>query len=285
MKIARYWQKGTATVRLASGRTFDVGAWGWSENSSGEARERAREAAQRFACWFETQNAAPRGKGYYDNPPREEIVREIRGANGQPAAMLTRNSYGALVLNTPRLMFIDIDIPPDAPLGGLKRGLQKLFGRATHEPEAGIRKRITEVAAEHKQYSFRVYRTAAGFRCVLLNAVLDPESLESQQLLEQFGADALYQKLCRTQECYRARLTPKFWRLRAGAPPNRFPWEKPEHEQAYREWQANYESLCESAATCRFLEQIGTQPLLPELQPLLALHDEMTKATSEQKLA
>ena len=55
--------------------------------------------------------------GYYDRPPREEIVREIAGASGQTDAMLTRNSYSALVLNTPRLMFIDIDIPPDAPLG------------------------------------------------------------------------------------------------------------------------------------------------------------------------
>jgi hypothetical protein len=285
MKIARYWQKATAPVRLASGRSFDVAAWGWSQSSVAEAQERAREAANRFAHWLQTKPAAPRGNGYYDNPPREEIVREIAGANGETAAILTRNSYGALVLNTPHLMFIDIDIPPDAPFGAFKRRLQKLFGRAGDEPEAGIRKRITEVAAQHKHYSFRVYRTAAGFRCMLLNEVLAPESTESRHLLEQFGADALYQKLCRTQECYRARLTPKFWRLSADGPPNRFPWEMPEHEQTYREWQASYEKQCEASATCRFVEQIGTHAALVELEPLVALHDEVTRANSDLKLA
>jgi hypothetical protein len=189
------------------------------------------------------------------------------------------------VLNTPRLMFIDIDIPREAPFGSLKRSLQKLFGRTSEAPEAQVQKRIAEVASQHPHYSFRVYRTAAGFRCVLLNEVLTPESVQSRQLLEQFGADKLYQKLCLTQQCYRARLTPKFWRLRAESPPSRFPWQSPEEERDYREWQAAYEKQCEAAATCRFVEQLGTQPALPELQPLLALHDEMTKAGSEQKLA
>jgi hypothetical protein len=99
-----------------------------------------------------------------------------------------------------------------------------------------------------------------------LNEVLAPESTESRHLLEQFGADALYQKLCRTQECYRARLTPKFWRLGADGPPNRFPWEMPEHEQTYREWLVSYEKLCEASATCRFIEQTGTQPTLVRIR-------------------
>jgi hypothetical protein len=119
----------------------------------------------------------------------------------------------------------------------------------------------------------------------LLNAVLDPTSPESHRLLQDFGADTLYQKLCLSQQCYRARLSPKHWRINAGAPPNRFPWELPEHEQVYREWQTAYEKQCETAATCRFVEQLGTQPILPELQPLLTLHDQMTKADSELKLA
>ena len=50
--------------------------------------------------------------GYYPNRPfREQIIRELKDAAGQTSAVITRNAYGCLVLNTARMMFVDIDLP------------------------------------------------------------------------------------------------------------------------------------------------------------------------------
>ena len=76
----------------------------------------------------------PPKHGYYpDRPFREEILQEINDARGL-AAVVARNSYGCKVLNTARVMFVDIDLPePQRP----KRGLfQMLFGKPAPQPPA-----------------------------------------------------------------------------------------------------------------------------------------------------
>jgi hypothetical protein len=290
MKIARYWEKASAPARLPSGKMADVTAWGWSSQTSEEARRRARQSAQNAARRLESgdlKSRAPRGAayGYLDRVPREEILREITDESGEIIALLTRNAAGCVVLSTPALMFMDIDIAPEPFWSVWRRGLQKLFGRTAETPAARILREMRAAATRRREYSFRIYRTKAGYRCLITNAIIAPEGETSQRLLQEFGADVLYQKLCRSHESYRARLSPKFWRCGATRPPHRFPFATPAEETAYHQWQSDYEAKCRAFATCCFMESIGSHSTHAALQPLIALHDKATKADSNLPLA
>jgi hypothetical protein len=106
MKIPKYWAQGTAKVRGDRGE-FDLTFWRWSDTSQAEAAQaaeaRAREVAARFTSFNELNRY-----GYADRPLREEIVDVVKGSDGREIAIVTRNAYGALVLNAARVMFIDI---------------------------------------------------------------------------------------------------------------------------------------------------------------------------------
>jgi hypothetical protein len=283
MKIARYWIKGKAQALLESGRTITVGAWGWSESSREEAQARAEQSARKAARRIEAEEPLPRSYGYSDRPPREEIVEEIQDDAGATFALITRNTYGALVLNTRDLMFIDIDVPEETY--SLIGKLKSLFGKEVETPATRTRKKIEELAAINSGYTIRLYRTYAGFRCAVLNKTIAPLSSESERLLKAFNADPLYMTLCRNQQSYRARLTPKYWRCGARRPPARFPWETSEAEALYRTWEREYSEQSKEFATCRFITQFGTHAAAPELLPLIELHDRFTKAKTELKLA
>jgi hypothetical protein len=287
MKIARYWVKGKAEAAPDSGETITVATWGWSEQSREEAQQRANEAAQRAARRIGAGEPLPRWYGYSDRPPREEIVEEIKNADGETFAAITRNSYGVLVLNTRDLMFIDIDIPTESPGSRFIKMLKNLFGSkpVDDDPESRIRTRILNQAALHPNYTFRVYRTFAGFRCAVINRPVSPDSPESKRLLDDFGADPLYVVLCQNQQSYRARLTPKYWRCGASRPPNRFPWATHEEEQKYRAWERAYREQSRPFAVCRLVKQFGAQEGSAELMTLINLHDELTGANTELKLA
>lgn len=287
MKIARFWEKSEVRVTSPSGKTFMGSAWGWSSSSRAEALKNAEQAAGRVANWLLNREAHDfkYGLDYPNRPHREEIVREIQNASGETIALITRNATGALVLSTPFLVFIDVDIPPQTVSGLVGRSLKRLFRQPIEEPEERVRQAIAQAAARHSQYSFRLYRTAAGFRCVLLNATLTPGSATSTALLEEFGADQLYKKLCATQECYRARLTPKSWRCGAERPPNRFPWPNAGEEERFRHWQRDYEAKSAVYAVCRFVEQFGSRRAGADLQKLLDLHDDISGVKSSLPLA
>jgi len=56
-------------------------------------------------------------------------------------------------------------------------------------------------------------------------------------------------RLCRSQESFHARLTPKPWRCRLALPPASFPFSTSQEESKFRAWEANYTWR----ATCRQL--------------------------------
>jgi hypothetical protein len=286
MKIARFWEKGRVEAHATAGNKFPVVAWGWSENSREEAKQRAREAATRAARWLES-NWPKRERGQYyaqERPPREEIVREITVSSGDVVATITRNAYGSLVLNTAHLMFIDVDVPPDPVSSRLAKNVLGWLGRPTETAESRVQKHIEQTATEYSQHTIRLYRTAAGFRCVVTDRPIVANSEESRRLFEAFGTDPLYAQICRVQECYRARLTPKFWRCRAQRPPHRFPWVNANEEQEQRRWEEEYSRRSQEFATCRFVTQFGNRTDA-ELRSLIELHDAHVGAQSELPLA
>ncbi|HYM26486.1 MAG TPA: hypothetical protein VEU08_24880 [Vicinamibacterales bacterium] len=285
MKIPKYWMRHDGEVQTPDGRPLQLFAWGWSESSAGDAESKARD---RFASLEQRVSQGlelPRGYAYGDRPVREQILEQVTAADGSVDALLTRNSYGAVVLNTSRAMFVDVDAPEPAArgVGGL---LGRLFGKKGEEPPAedpltGIRSTLRMAGG-----SFRVYRTAGGFRLLATDRPFTPASSESESLMRSVGADPAFIQLCRIQDSFRARLTPKPWRMRMAhsVPPAQFPVE-PGAQPGFDRWVKEYERAAESRATCSFVESIGSSVIDPAIAPIVRLHDERTRVGSELPLA
>jgi hypothetical protein len=122
----------------------------------------------------------------------------------------------------------------------------------------------------------RVYRTAAGFRLLVTSGTFDPISAETDELLSAFGSDSLYTRLCKAQECFRARLSAKFWRCGADRPPSRFPWADDGEEAKYRRWEQEYHEIANSYATCQFIQSFGNPRIHEAIEPILKTHDSLT---------
>src|SRR5437016_3663812 len=105
MKIPRFWAR-SSKAGGAQGRV--VSCCHWSDLSVEEARQRAD--ARSIELSAKLRDGVPLNRyPYGDRPLREEIVRAIENGAGEDVAVITRNIYGALILNTPRTMFIDVD--------------------------------------------------------------------------------------------------------------------------------------------------------------------------------
>jgi hypothetical protein len=271
----------------ARGRSNDFVAWGWSSTSIAEAEAAARQAAQRVAERFGSKEFLPSHQGYYPNRPlREQILQEIKPDGTEVIALITRNSYGCQVLNTDRVMFVDIDLPEGKRSGGL---LSRLFRKApvSSQPETQ-EEAIALVEAWTKRnagWGWRLYRTRAGLRLLATHAPVKAGSAEAAAALKDLWSDPLYQKLCETQKCYRARLTPKPWRCGVHSKPSRWPWLDAKAEKYFQKWEAQYQSYSFNWATCSFLQQIGNPAVHQEVEAILKIHDGMTRADSNLKLA
>jgi len=87
------------------------------------------------------------------------------------------------------------------------------------------------------------------------------------------------------QKCFRARLTPKYWRCDGSRPPTRWPFENEKAEHRFNQWQAKYDRLAASFATCQFVRNIGNADVHPEARLILDMHDASTRAESKLALA
>jgi hypothetical protein len=267
MKIPKYWAKSTARVRGDRGE-FDLTFWRWSDASQAEAAQAAQAHARDVAARFTSFDKLDR-YGYADRPLREEIVEVITGSDGRESAIVTRNSYGALILNAARVMFIDIDFEAQDKSSPLRR----LMGGGAPSPLAQQLARIEEWARRHPQFGLRVYRTAGGLRGLITNELFDPTDPSSIQLLQSFNSDPLYVRLCRAQECFRARLTPKPWRCGSGNPPSRYPWPTPAAEMDQRRWEKQYDQAANGYTTCKVVKELGSAGMPSEVARIVALHD------------
>lgn len=272
MKLARYWARSAGPQRYR----------GWSNESLADARRKADQIRQAVAQRI-AGGRPDRGDYLYgDRPLPEPVLEEL------PGAIITRNVYGAEVLNCSSLMFLDVDTHDmtEAPAAlDLFSGLRSLFGKPT-PPAAKPSPAETkmETVANQHNLGLRIYRTAAGFRGIVTNLAFDPRSARTRALLHDFGCDPLYVRLCQAQESFRARLTPKPWRCGLAAPPVSFPFEGPAEEDEFQQWLRRYRANSAGNATCRLTRAIGP-PAHGEAALLIERHDRETKATSQLPLA
>jgi hypothetical protein len=276
MNFPPFWARG------ASGKFF---CWRWSFNNADEAQSVADQTAQQLAGRFAAGGFPPKHGGYYPNRPfREPVLREIKNDAGETAAVVTRNSYGCLVLNTARVMFVDVDLPEPKPAGLFK----KFFGKSDAAPvisQDGAIAKVENWTRNNPDWGWRIYRTRAGLRLLATHALFDPEAAASDGVFDALGADPLYRQLCKAQKCYRARLTPKPWRCGLRRKPEPWPWPDARAEKSFQKWEAQYQSYSFNWATCGFIKQIGNENVHPGVQPILKIHDEMTRVESKLQLA
>jgi hypothetical protein len=284
MKIPKYWARSTQSVQQPYGRAYILGVWQWSDVSVSDAQrkadDRVREVTDKVRAGQELNRY-----DYGERPLREEIAQGVTNAAGSEVALVTRNVYGALVLNAANAMFIDIDFADQSTTASAGGGFSWGFGKRPPSQEDQHVERITSWAKSHPDIGLRVYRTAAGLRCLITNQTFDPTQADALEILRAFESDPLYLRLCQAQACFRARLTPKPWRCNITPPPWRYPWADANVEIQYRLWERHYEQVSRSYAVCRLIKEFGPREVHPDIAPILSLHDRLTDVGVDRPLA
>jgi hypothetical protein len=325
MIVPQFW----AEARLrdeANGRQVTVRRFGWSDESPSDAQAnadaRAREALVRILSG--------------ERLPRRELKRAYNGSEGVPIreeiverhgeSIITRNSYGALCLNTPNVLFADIDFTdqPSMRLVALSMALLSVVALAigwqlrvwqlaiagviaavlaaypiarawtrlllslTGGPEQQARRRIARFLEKHPDWHLRLYLTPAGLRVLALHQTFDPNEAAVTECFHKLGVDPIYARMCRRQNCFRARVSPKPWRLGIGQHmrprPGIWPVD-PERMPERRRWIAEYEQAAQRYASCRFLEAVGSGKVDPAAREVQLLHDQHSQANRALEIA
>ena len=325
MIVPQYWAEGRLQHR-ARGKQITVFRFGWSDLSQEDAQvhadARVREAFDRVLSG--------------EKLPRREFKRPYNGAVGVPIreqiiarhgeSIITRNSYGALCLNTPNALFVDIDLDDSGPSPALKRKvrwpllaialvagvlgkswvvtivavivallLAAWIARRIHVarmrkdggPEAWANKRIEAFIADHPDWHLRQYRTPAGFRLLAMHRTFDPREAEAEACFNALQADPLYALMCVRQHCFRARVSPKPWRIGIRhMPPRPGVWPvKPERMADRQLWVEDYERLAVNFASCRYVRSLGAGGVDPVVERVRDLHDSLAQAERVLPLA
>lgn len=325
MIVPKFWAEARLQHR-EPGRQVTVRRFGWSDASEAEAQShadaRAAEAMQRVLSGEKLRRRDPKVpyNGAEGVPIREEIV----GQHGH--VVITRNSYGALCLNTPDVLFADVDFDrrPPASLGcgmgvlllaGIiwidwKNGFQwrwlgfallaSIFGFALASvvnwcaiqiaggAERLALRRIRRFSKAHPNWRLRVYRTPAGFRVLAVHRTFSPTEPEAGEFFRALGTDPLYVQMCTRQQCFRARVSPKPWRIGILAHLKPRPGVWPVKEEALpkrREWVLAYEAKAAAYASCRFELDLGIGDVHETPRVVQRIHDELCRAESGLPLA
>jgi hypothetical protein len=285
MRIPKFWARESFTGADSRGKQQTFTAWGWSFQTYEEAKMDAVARAQRIFNYM-VQGIRPDRYPYSENPLREETVQLVEQA-GQTIGAITRNRYGALVLNSAAVLFADIDIPEGKSGGG--GGLKKLFGKKSNEPandpHATAIQTVKNWAAGNPGRSFRIYRTKAGLRLLFTDRLYEPASSETASLLGALGSDQMYRLLTQRQESFRARLTPKPWRCDCPLPPGRYPFEDARAEQQYRQWEQQYAGMTAGYKTCDLIEVVGGDAADESIRMVVDLHDRYACDRNKTELA
>ena len=337
MIVPRYWSEASHLERLAGRRQVTVRRFGWSSESQeaadAHARQRIEEAVDELRRGgeaglrsFTRRERRVAYNGADGLPIREEIVEEREHAG----VVVTRNSYGALCLNTPRAMFVDVDRSEGPGLEGcclgvvagtiagavvcayLRTGfllaaaaavsgaivlgwLGGAVGRLrwatkprNRDLVAWARARLEAWCAERPGWLAVLYETPAGVRLLVLHDEFDADAPEAREFMEHMGVDPVYSRMCRLQNCFLARVSPKPWR--AGIrdkfyPGGVWPVTDPEKLARRRAWIEQYEREAPRYASCRYIADVGTGRADRGVEEVRRIHDEMSRALQPLALA
>ena len=264
MKIYKYWVTEKQKM-VIDGAEQSITCYGGSNISAEDARGRAKDKAEKVKRKIKGEKHL---FDEYEAEIREEILQVI-----DDHAAITRNRYGAKVLNAERLLILDIDKPKSS------------FGDLFKKRDAGQDKlkifdMVRKLAPKYQDYGFRIYETYQGARVIVLGRDFDARDRDTVKMMSEFNCDRLYMTLCQKQGCFRARLTPKPYRMKIRRYKVQFPREGDDAE--LQGWLADYERESRNFSVCKFIEQIGSKH---SVNDVMRLHDEITGANFRQPLA
>jgi hypothetical protein len=237
---------------------------------------------------------------YFRHRNNEAVLEKLPGMG-----IITRNRYGAEILNADAVMFADWDIPtrdlsefapkPQGFLATLRKTVLGLspaqYTAARQAMEVWIQSEKTSLETKildkikELDLSLRLYETRNGLRGIVTSSLFQPEDSVTQDLMTYLEVDKLYLRLCRLQGTFRARLTPKFWRIGIRERPPHKPLEDQKTQQVMQQWLEVYNNKSSSYATARFINQIGANPSDPVILETIGLHDVRCKALQSLELA
>jgi hypothetical protein len=277
MKTHRFWEVLEETVTGADGKRYALRAWGGSDIDRGDAMAAAMVRLAQMQAAAQARSGLKQAilYEYGTGVVREEVLAVLAGPAQAPEAVITRNRYGAPVLNARRLFIADIDV-------GEARPSLKFWAKPVDPAIAALD--VVRKWTAANDASVRAYRTPNGLRVIRTDRAVDAESDAAMADLAALDSDRLYRALCRRQQCFRARLGPKPWRAGLSAPPGNFPRDAAA-QATFGDWLAEYEQAARDHAACRFVETIGSASPAPELAPLVQVHDEQSGALSGRDLA
>ncbi len=266
MQVFTYWARAQAELTIDGKRT-PARFWGGSDLSADDAQ---RQALANVVAVQRRIDSGGKRDDSYTVAIREELLDRI-----SERAVITRNHYGAHVLNTADRMIFDIDEPPTT--------LWDLFTRKTPTwQEARLRQVLTRCHAVlgNPAAGFRLYRTHKGFRVIVTGPAFRPGDAQAGMIATRLNTDRLYWQLCLRQDCYRARLTPKPFRMKHRTIKIRLGAAQPSADEI-RAWNDSYVSAARAFSVCTYLFTIGDTTV----DRLTALHDDYTGAGAGRPLA
>jgi len=320
--IPKYWAEAQKQIQYKN-RQITIKRFGWSDLSVEDAQQHAEtrvvEAIEKIKSGQNIRKFDHKipYNGSEGLPIREEIIDQ------QDDVIITRNSYGALCLNTPDVLFADIDFnyTPSSRLyfsglfllflisivsallfqSWIVLGIGILFSiiiskqtagklldiqhRFIGGPEQQVLKSIRNFSQHHPTWHLRTYRTPKGYRVLVMHQVFDPRGEEAQLLFNALQADPNYVRMCKNQNCFRARISPKPWRigieaLRLGV------WPVKEERMIDREiWVNEYQARAKKYASCKFIEQLGSQMVHAKAKRVQSTHDQYCNANINLEIA
>ena len=326
MRIYDHWARDDSQATAPDGQRYWLVAWGGSNSDLSDAESEASKSIQAMQQTLNKNGYLKDAYEYEHDRPLKESVIERFGDIETPYAAITRNRYGALVLNSVRVFVADVDraktvyVPEESrsehkprtsslssPVAKNQGILSRLFGwvkKGVDDSRARNREKLIEQAeaerleqealafarfdAFHSKFpsvSFRVYETAAGYRIVVTNQTIETDSAESSLWLDELGSDKLYTRLCKKQQCYRARLTPKPWRLPDCTTEVFYPSEQYVNENGLEAWLKRYDEQSREFAVCRLVKSYGDELVIDEVAKVLSVHDKHVLGYSTQPLA
>lgn len=195
-------------------------------------------------------------------------------ALGSVSAGLVQHSWllGGLLLSVSLVVF--------APLAAF---VLRLHLRLRGGPEPVALHRIERFLAANPGWNLRTYRTPAGLRVVATHRTFDSADPEVLKFFQAVGADPVYVRMCLNQRCFRARVTAKPWRIGIGdhLRPRPGVWPVEAARLPVRTaWIEAYEAKAAAFAACRYVTTVGSGAIDPAVEPVVALHDELCRATA-----
>ncbi|MCU0862827.1 MAG: hypothetical protein MUC36_03455 [Planctomycetes bacterium] len=172
----------------------------------------------------------------------------------------------------------------------LLAGLGERWRRLPRRVAASQQQRLDSlraVVAAMPGARFTVYATPAGFRLLALHRQFAAASAEVARLFEALGVDPAFARMCALQDCFRARVSAKPWRIGVRhVRPRPGVWPvHPDRIALRMAWIDDYEAAAAGFAACRHLEELGTGAAIERCLQVQRIHDELSGARSGKPIA